>query len=84
MLQRVFFDHPASVDETYGQHMGVAWGFAGQLLSAAVMCFLHGLLPCCFTTSASQRITKIHDSMVLNRIRVEANVSPIPARETAQ
>ena len=84
MLQRVFFDHPASVDETYGQHMGVAWSFAGQLLLAAVMCFLHGLLPCCFTISASQRIAKLHDSMVLNRVRVVANGSPVQGRETAQ
>lgn len=69
MLQRAFLDHPESVNESYGEHLSVAWGFALQLLGAALMCFVHGLLPCLFTASASQRIAKLHDSMVTHRNR---------------
>jgi len=67
VIQRVFVNHPASVGETYREHQLVAWGFAGKLMKAAVMCFLHGLVPCLFCHSASQSIGELHDRMVVNR-----------------
>ena len=72
MLQRVFLEHPATVNETYFEHLGRAWGFAGRLAIAAFMCFVHGLLPCCFTTSASQSVNRLHEIMVTHR-RVNAD-----------
>ena len=44
MFQR-FTDHPASVNETYFQHMAMAFGFGGRMLAGALACFVHGLLP---------------------------------------
>jgi hypothetical protein len=67
MLQRAFLDHPASVNETYSEHLGMAWGFAWQLLKAATMCFVHGLFPCFFTNTASRSIANLHDTMVEHR-----------------
>ena len=32
---RRFTDHPASVNETYLQHMGMAFGFGGRMLLGA-------------------------------------------------
>ncbi|MFT4799988.1 MAG: hypothetical protein ACJAYE_001441 [Candidatus Azotimanducaceae bacterium] len=67
MIQRVFVNHPASVGESYLEHQQVAWGFAWQLMKAAMMCFVHGLLPCLFCQNASQSIRELHGKMVVNR-----------------
>ena len=42
---RRFTDHPASVNETYFQHMAMAFGFGGRMLLGALACFVHGLFP---------------------------------------
>jgi len=33
-MQKLFRDHPATVGETYFEHMGTAFTFAGRLLGA--------------------------------------------------
>ncbi len=69
-LFRPFTEHPASVGETYLQHLGSALGFAGWLALAAVVCLLHALLPWLFCQSGSKIITRLHDKMVVNRHRL--------------
>lgn len=44
MLRR-FTDHPATVNETYVQHMGTAFGFGASMLVGSLACFVHGLFP---------------------------------------
>jgi hypothetical protein len=68
-LTRPFTEHPASVDETYAQHLAAAWSFSFRLLVAGVACLLHGLFPFLFTTTGSRAISTLHDRMVLNRSR---------------
>ena len=46
MLRR-FTDHPSSVNETYFQHMGMAFGFGGRMLLGGLACLVHGLCPGC-------------------------------------
>ena len=67
---RPFTDHPDSVGETYLQHMGSAWGFAGVMLVGATACLLHGIFPFAFQKSGSRRIAELHDRMVANRRRL--------------
>ena len=67
--KNLFTAHPASVGETYFQHMQSAAGFGATMLRAASMCLVHALLPFVFKTSASQAITELHDRMVKNRAR---------------
>jgi hypothetical protein len=69
---KAFTDHPASVGETYVEHMGTAWGFARTLALAAVACFLHGLLPFAFQTTASRRIRDLYGRMITHRTRKPA------------
>lgn len=69
MLQRLFTEHPASVDETYLEHMGVAFSFAGRLFLASLACFVHGLLPFLFVRTGSSAIAGLHESMVTKRRR---------------
>ena len=62
-----FTDHPASVGETYLEHMGNAGAFGLRLVVAGAACLTHALLPFLFTTTASREVERLHQRMVLNR-----------------
>ena len=66
---KAFTAHPASVGETYLEHMDSALGFAGPLFLAALCCCVHAVLPFLFQKSASLRVARLHDRMVVNRWR---------------
>ncbi|MGD1925966.1 MAG: DUF6356 family protein [Paracoccaceae bacterium] len=55
-----FTAHPASVDETYGEHFRFALGFAGTLFLAAGAALIHALLPFCFEKTASRIIARLY------------------------
>jgi hypothetical protein len=55
-----FTDHPRSVGESYGEHMGVAWSVGGALFVAALACFVHGLCPFLFRSTGSRAIVRLH------------------------
>lgn len=57
---RGFIDHPASVNETYFEHMRFAFGFAGTLFAAGLAALIHALIPPLFETTASRLIKKMH------------------------
>jgi hypothetical protein len=65
----LFTAHPASVGETYVQHMGSASFFGSRMILAGLACMLHGLLPFLFTSTGRQTIEMLHDRMVVNRHR---------------
>ena len=66
MIKR-FTDHPSSVNETYFEHMGMAFGFGGRMLLGALACFVHGLLPWLCLTTGSDTIRSLHHRMVSHR-----------------
>ena len=68
-MKNLFTDHPATVDETYVEHMGAALSFAGPLFIAAFCCLAHALLPFMFEKAGSKIVTRLHDRMVTNRNR---------------
>ena len=63
MFARVFMDHPASVDETYFQHMRFAATFALKLFAAAGAATVHAIIPCLFEKTASRLINDMHHRM---------------------
>lgn len=65
----LFRDHPASVGENYGEHLGMATGFGLRLIGAGLCCLVHGLLPFLFTTTGSDAIRDLHGRMIMNRRR---------------
>jgi hypothetical protein len=67
MLRR-FTDHPASLNETYLQHMAMAFGFGGRMLLGSLACFVHGLLPWLCLTRGSDTIRALHRRMVTHRV----------------
>jgi len=66
-LQTLFIQHPASVGETYGEHMVSAGGFAARLAVAAGVCAVHALLPFLFEKTGSRLVTELYGRMVAHR-----------------
>ncbi|WP_404713158.1 DUF6356 family protein [Sphingomonas sp. MMS24-J13] len=60
MIRRIFLDHPASVDETYREHMRVAAGFGTAMLLGAIACFTHALVPALFKRTGSTTVKRLH------------------------
>ncbi|MEP7083652.1 MAG: DUF6356 family protein [Betaproteobacteria bacterium] len=71
-----FSEHPASVGETYFQHMGVALTFGFTLLAAGFACLVHALFPFLFTTTARVTIQKLHQRIVTHRDRRSDQCGP--------
>ncbi len=77
MLKSLFTEHPASVGETYTQHLAMASWFSRRMLLACVACQIHAVLPFLFKKTGSTIIDQLHDRMVVNRHRAGAK-SPKP------
>lgn len=69
MIKTLFTEHPATVGETYGEHLVAATGFSLRMLLGALACLLHALLPFLFVKTGSRIITELHDRMVTKRAR---------------
>ena len=60
MLRKLFMDHPASVDESYVEHMWFAIGFAGLLFAAGLAALVQAVIPGLCKTTASRLIRKMY------------------------
>lgn len=60
MINRVFLNHPRSVDESYLQHLAFAGRFSGALLFAAFAALVHALIPCLFEKTASRIVAGLY------------------------
>ncbi len=59
-LAAVFLDHPATVNETYFQHMRFAFGFAFWLAVAALAALVHAVIPALCETTASRILKRLY------------------------
>jgi hypothetical protein len=66
-LIRAFTEHPASVGESYGEHLGRAVCFGTRMVLAGIACLVHGVLPFLFVRTGSQAVSELNDRMVSNR-----------------
>ncbi|MEY4238831.1 MAG: hypothetical protein RL339_1432 [Pseudomonadota bacterium] len=66
-LKTLFTQHPASVDETYGEHLAMASGFGIRMILGGCACLLHGIFPFLFVKTGSAQISTLHERMVENR-----------------
>ena len=57
---RLFLDHPASVDESYVEHMRFALGFAGTLALAAGAALIHAFIPAACESTASGIVKRLY------------------------
>jgi hypothetical protein len=72
MFEKLFIDHPKSVDETYVEHMGQSFGFGTRMIAAGLACLVHGIVPGLCVRTGSKAISELHGRMVLNRRRYKA------------
>ena len=83
-FKRLFTDHPASVDESYGQHFLAAAGFGFRMIWGGMVCLVHALIPGAFCTKGSDLIGELHERMVTNRRRqAESRTMPMETRRAA-
>ncbi|MEH6740000.1 MAG: DUF6356 family protein [Sulfitobacter sp.] len=61
MINRIFLDHPAKVDETFFEHMAFAGRFAAKLFLAGGAALVHALIPCLFEKTASKIIADLYE-----------------------
>ena len=82
MLKRLFLDHPASVGETYVDHLGQASGFGSKLVFAGLACMLHGVFPFLFKHTGSETVRALNVELSHRRRmarRGDASASPLKA-----
>lgn len=63
LFSRWFRDHPATVGETYLQHMAFALSFAFWLAVAAGAALVHALVPAMCETTASRILGRLTATM---------------------
>ncbi len=71
MIQRLFTEHPATVGESYFEHMGMAFSFAGPMLLGACACAIHAVFPFLCLATGSQTVNRLHGRMVTHRVKDE-------------
>jgi Family of unknown function (DUF6356) len=64
-----FTQHPASVGESYGEHLVVASSFGLRMILGGSACLIHGLLPFLFVKTGSAQVSVLHETMVTHRQR---------------
>jgi hypothetical protein len=77
-IRRLFTDHPASVGESYFEHLAMAFSFSARMIGGGLACLIHGIFPFLFRASGSNCIRDLNDRMVMHRMR-KARSGAMPA-----
>lgn len=59
--------HPASVNETYLQHLRSAMSFSWRMLCGGVCCAVHGVFPFTMQRSGSKAVSELYQKMCISR-----------------
>ncbi len=70
-----FTEHPATVGESYFQHLRTAFSFSFGMICGGLACLVHGVFPFLFTTTGSSKIRSLHERMVLHRAKVPERIA---------
>lgn len=66
-LLQPFIQHPASVGESYTEHLRHASGFAAAMLVGGLACLMHAVFPFLCKKTGSDTIARLHQRMIVNR-----------------
>ncbi len=66
---KAFKEHPASVGESYFQHMRSSFTFGTKMFKGSFACFAHGIFPFLCVSRGSEAIADLHDNMIKHRHR---------------
>lgn len=75
--------HPRSLGESYGGHQVAALSYSWTLLTAAMACFVHALVPCLFESTASRTVTRLYEKMSARKTLVITQTTGTPMPEGA-
>jgi Family of unknown function (DUF6356) len=67
-FRRLFLDHPATVDESYFEHLAFAVRFSGRLFRIGLAALVHGAIPSAFETTASTEVLKLGEEIRRRRL----------------
>jgi len=81
MLDKLFFEHPRDIGESYGEHAGHALDIGLRLLFAGFACLVHALLPGLFIRNATNTVGYINELMAQREAQPTQSGAPsgIPA-----
>lgn len=82
-LIRAFTEHPASVGETYTEHLANAVCFGTRMMLAGIACLVHGVLPFLFVRTGSRAVTELNGRLIARQpVQPVQPVRPIrPVRQ---
>ena len=75
MLNRLFVDHPRSVEENYVEHFVVAGGFALAMLWGGLRVLVHAVIPGLFISAGSSTIKHLNARMIEQREKKRDSVT---------
>ena len=67
MFNRLFIDHPKTVDESYWEHFLFAGNFGLRMVWGGLGAIAHALVPGVCTTAGSSTIRKLNEIVVEHR-----------------
>jgi hypothetical protein len=79
-MSNPFTAHPASVGESYLQHMHFAFRFGSRMLAGGIAAVIHSIFPFLFVTTAS----RINDQLVEMRAASRGRTMRLVDAETLQ
>lgn len=82
-IVKAFRDHPASVGETYFEHMRAALGFTFTMIRAASGCAIHAFLPFLFQKTGSTAVDDLYRRMVTQRATRQLETARAPLQRQA-
>jgi hypothetical protein len=74
-LIRGFTAHPASVGETYTEHLLHAGCFGARMVFAGIACLIHAVFPFLFERTGSRAISELNERMVSRRRAPAASIT---------
>ena len=81
-FRAAFTEHPSAVGETYLQHVRHSFQFGFAMACGSAAAFIHAVAPALCTSTGSRIITRLHDLMILNRMRLRATAQGNSAGES--
>jgi len=76
-MYKLFTQHPASVGETYFEHLTMAGGFALSMFAAAFVCLVHAILPFMFEKTGSRMVADLYQRTGPGRVQKHAQKGTI-------
>jgi Family of unknown function (DUF6356) len=69
-LRKLFLEHPATVDESYFEHLVFAFRFSTRLFRIGLAALMHGVVPATFETTASSEVLALAEEIRTRRQRM--------------